>query len=421
MSGSSVLHELVAALDERDLRAPAHEGLGHLQADVAAADHDHGLGTCARAGVVEQRLGVVERLHARGRGRAVDAGQVGAGRAGAGGDVELVEVERERAAGAAWSRTSTRARRQVDAQHLVVEPDVDAVLLAELLRACGRRGRRARRRRRRRGTGCRRPSSSSTRPSRGRRSPGRAGAAGPGMAAAMPAGVAADRPPAGPPCGREATRAPVGDFRAWPCARTAATTPPAPRRRGEVVQRCRVDAAEATPFACPEHCLFFEPRSITDAGWQRFDRPTRTTSRRGRADRPSAAAAQEHVGLGRAPHAARARGRTASRSANAAGHEVVDVVGEQPPACASRPPGHAAAAARGRVHTARRTIAAGCALRATSSPAARERRQHLVDAARGVAAASARRGARRRHGPPRPRALHPRGSATSMAATSSSA
>jgi len=42
---------------------------------------------------------------------------------------------------------------------------------------------------------------------------------------------------------------------------------------GDVVQRCRVDAAEAMPFACPEHCLFFEPRSITDAGWQRFDRP----------------------------------------------------------------------------------------------------------------------------------------------------
>mgnify|MGYP001611034933 CR=1 FL=1 len=42
---------------------------------------------------------------------------------------------------------------------------------------------------------------------------------------------------------------------------------------GEVVQRCRVGAADATPFACPEHCIFFESRSITDAGWQRFDRP----------------------------------------------------------------------------------------------------------------------------------------------------
>lgn len=41
----------------------------------------------------------------------------------------------------------------------------------------------------------------------------------------------------------------------------------------EVVQRCRVDMAEHAPFGCPEHCLFFESRSITDAGWQRFDRP----------------------------------------------------------------------------------------------------------------------------------------------------
>jgi hypothetical protein len=43
----------------------------------------------------------------------------------------------------------------------------------------------------------------------------------------------------------------------------------------EVVQRCRLDANEVAPFACPEHCLFFEPRSITDAGWQRFEDPDR--------------------------------------------------------------------------------------------------------------------------------------------------
>jgi hypothetical protein len=42
---------------------------------------------------------------------------------------------------------------------------------------------------------------------------------------------------------------------------------------GDVLQRCRLGAAEEMPFACPEHCLFFEPRSITDAGWQRIDRP----------------------------------------------------------------------------------------------------------------------------------------------------
>jgi hypothetical protein len=39
---------------------------------------------------------------------------------------------------------------------------------------------------------------------------------------------------------------------------------------GDVVQRCRVEAAEEMPFACPDGCLFFESRSITDAGWQRF-------------------------------------------------------------------------------------------------------------------------------------------------------
>lgn len=40
----------------------------------------------------------------------------------------------------------------------------------------------------------------------------------------------------------------------------------------EQVQRCRVDANEKAPFACPEHCLFFESRAIADAGWQRFER-----------------------------------------------------------------------------------------------------------------------------------------------------
>jgi hypothetical protein len=41
---------------------------------------------------------------------------------------------------------------------------------------------------------------------------------------------------------------------------------------GDMVQRCRVDANEKAPFACPNGCLFFEPRSITDAGWERFER-----------------------------------------------------------------------------------------------------------------------------------------------------
>jgi hypothetical protein len=36
----------------------------------------------------------------------------------------------------------------------------------------------------------------------------------------------------------------------------------------EVVERCRLDMATTVPFSCPEDCVFFEPRAITDAGWQ---------------------------------------------------------------------------------------------------------------------------------------------------------
>jgi len=44
----------------------------------------------------------------------------------------------------------------------------------------------------------------------------------------------------------------------------------------EVVERCRVDANEKVPFACPEGCLFFEPRAVSDAGWhQAPPRPDR--------------------------------------------------------------------------------------------------------------------------------------------------
>lgn len=36
---------------------------------------------------------------------------------------------------------------------------------------------------------------------------------------------------------------------------------------GDAVQRCRLNANDATPFGCPEHCLFFEPRAVTATGW----------------------------------------------------------------------------------------------------------------------------------------------------------
>jgi hypothetical protein len=39
----------------------------------------------------------------------------------------------------------------------------------------------------------------------------------------------------------------------------------------EIVQRCRVAANSEAPFTCPDDCLFFESRSIADAGWQRFE------------------------------------------------------------------------------------------------------------------------------------------------------
>ncbi len=45
--------------------------------------------------------------------------------------------------------------------------------------------------------------------------------------------------------------------------------------RDEVVQRCRVDANEVMPFACPEGCLFFEPRTLSDTGWSDATPPER--------------------------------------------------------------------------------------------------------------------------------------------------
>jgi hypothetical protein len=38
--------------------------------------------------------------------------------------------------------------------------------------------------------------------------------------------------------------------------------------RGEKLERCRVDANDHLPFACPDGCLFYEPRRTSAAGWQ---------------------------------------------------------------------------------------------------------------------------------------------------------
>lgn len=39
-------------------------------------------------------------------------------------------------------------------------------------------------------------------------------------------------------------------------------------RNGERIERCRLGVNEPVPFACPEGCVFFEPRSTSSAGWQ---------------------------------------------------------------------------------------------------------------------------------------------------------
>jgi hypothetical protein len=36
---------------------------------------------------------------------------------------------------------------------------------------------------------------------------------------------------------------------------------------GDKVERCRLDVNEKAPFACPEGCLFFEPRPGMRTGW----------------------------------------------------------------------------------------------------------------------------------------------------------
>jgi hypothetical protein len=48
---------------------------------------------------------------------------------------------------------------------------------------------------------------------------------------------------------------------------------------GDTMRRCRVDAAAGPPFACPEGCLFFEPRKLSTVGWaQETGQPLSNTS-----------------------------------------------------------------------------------------------------------------------------------------------
>jgi hypothetical protein len=36
----------------------------------------------------------------------------------------------------------------------------------------------------------------------------------------------------------------------------------------EKTERCTLGANEPLPFACPEGCVFYEPRNVSSAGWQ---------------------------------------------------------------------------------------------------------------------------------------------------------
>jgi hypothetical protein len=52
-------------------------------------------------------------------------------------------------------------------------------------------------------------------------------------------------------------------------------------RGAERLERCRLAANLDLPFACPEGCLFYEPRRVSGAGWQVGDigRPDDTRGR----------------------------------------------------------------------------------------------------------------------------------------------
>ena len=247
------------------VRAPPHERLGHLQADVAAADDHDRRGTRDVRARSSSALASSSVCTPRTWSTSMP-GQVGAGGAGAGGDVELVEAEVEGALVLVVAHLH-RPPVRVDADHLVVEAHVDAVLLAELLRACGPPGRRATPPRRRPGTGSRRPSSWSTRPSRGPRSRGRAAGVGPAWRPPCP--------PASPPIttsrsaiGWQATGAPRARLPRMAvredCRHYSTRTTPS----GEVVQRCRVEHGRdrTRSPARPTACSSSPGRSPTPAG-----------------------------------------------------------------------------------------------------------------------------------------------------------
>jgi hypothetical protein len=34
------------------------------------------------------------------------------------------------------------------------------------------------------------------------------------------------------------------------------------------IEQCKLGANQIDPFACPDGCLFFEPRTLAEHGWQ---------------------------------------------------------------------------------------------------------------------------------------------------------
>ena len=129
MSGSSVraIGPLVG-LEQRDPRPPPVERLGHLQPDVARADH-RDVAAPEAAGLLQQVDPVVDGLHAADPGR-VDAGEVGADRVGAGAEDQLVEAEPVGAV-AVEVADLDGAGVEVDADRLLPHAHVDALLPAE--------------------------------------------------------------------------------------------------------------------------------------------------------------------------------------------------------------------------------------------------------------------------------------------------
>ena len=192
MSGSRVPMTSSAASTTVTDGAPLDERLGQLQPDVAAADHHHPPGRAGPSTSGEQRGGVVEGLHA------VDVGQVDAraGRAGgawrrwprAAGRSRAGRCGRGRGCGPRPCGPPGRARSpRARCARRCAWPGTPP--------ECGPPGRRGRAPTRRPDRGCRTPSSSSSGPSPGPRSPCREPGGGPGRR---------------PPCRPRLPRSPAG-------------------------------------------------------------------------------------------------------------------------------------------------------------------------------------------------------------------